>query len=56
MFMYRAIVFFRFFKMAMATILDLEVKMVPNLKNKQYIEFVMSKIVELDISLIFKAW
>ena len=42
--------------MTMAAILDLEVKMVPNLKNKHSIEFVVSKIVEFDISLIFIAW
>ena len=41
--------------MAMEAILDLDVKMVPNLKNKHSIEFVMSKIVEFDILLIFIA-
>ena len=42
--------------MTMAAILNLEVKMVPSLKNKHPIEFVVSKIVEFDISLIFIAW
>ena len=41
MFSYRVILFFLFFKMAMAAILDLEVKMFPNLKNKHSIEFVV---------------
>ena len=91
MFSYRVMVFFLFFKMAMAAILGLEVKMVkmvqeiflplhwscqnvfflffqngdaghfgfrdgPKSKKKHSIEFVMSKIVEFDILLIFIAW
>ena len=43
LFTYGVIVFFRFFKMVMAAILDLEVKMVPNTKKKNSIEFVMPK-------------
>ena len=42
--------------MYMTAILDLKVRIVPNLKIRHSIELLMLKIVEFDISLIFVDW